>query len=169
MILCTALALCLTQAANADMLTGGTFLQVPTGVNSSVVPEFTLAPTIAARLWMEVRGLKFALEGSTYSTAFDLSDSTKGWGGAAYWKIRTINFGNYGALHVLAKGGMSTTGEWSLDQKQYQVGPVFDFDFDGRKPAHNGTAWELGVYWQSVQNVEVDHVGVQTNLVFDVQ
>lgn len=167
-VLALLVALALPYSVKADMLTGGTFIQVPTGLNTSIKPEFTMAPTIAIRLWTEVRGLKIGVEGSTYSTALDLSDSTTGWGGAAYMKVRSINFGTDGVLHVLVKGGFSSVDGWSLDQKQYQVGPVFDADFDGRKAGSNGTAAEVGVYWQSAESI-ADMIGVQTQLVFDVQ
>lgn len=159
-------ALSAPMVAHADMVTGGTFAQFPVGLNTLISPKVTLAPTCSFRLWNEVKGIQFAVEGSAYATDVDLNDSTWGWGGAAYFKVRTIPFGSDNLLHVLAKGGVSSVGSLSLDPAQYQVGPVFDLDLDGGK---NGTAFELGVYWMSADAGKIEQIGTQAQFVFDFE
>lgn len=164
-VLVLLVAVMLPYSVKADMLTGGTFAQFPAGLNTVILPRVTLAPTCGFRLWNEVKGIKFAMEGTAYTTAFDLTDSTWGWGAAGYVKVRTLSLGSDNLLHVLAKGGMSTTGTPSLDPAQYQVGPVFALDLDG---GLNGTVFELGIYWMSASGA-VDMLGTQASLVFDFE
>jgi len=164
------LAILLPYSVKADMVTGGTFLQFTTGLNSYIAPSFAMRPTIGVRMWSQISSIKFAVEGTAFSNQLTIDDSTKtGWSAAGYVKVRTFTLGKEGALHLLAKGGISTQqGSWSmiLDESQYDVGPVLDYQHSARAAKPSGWGAELGVYWMAANNL-LDHVGVQTRVVVD--
>ncbi len=167
-----AVALCLPFGmAQADMLTGGTFLQVPFGLNTHITPTVNVQPTIGFRLWNEFKGFRFGFEGTTFVSDLSLdSNSTSGWGAAAYLRVRTWIVGNLGLLHLMAKGGTSSPGTWnfSLDDNQFSVGPVALYQPGARKNEPSGWGGELGVFWMSAKGT-VSQLGVQAQLVVDVQ
>jgi len=166
----TMTALLVPIGLKADMLTGGTYMQFPFGLSSSIAPTFSMKPTASLRLWNEYQGFKFGIEGTAFFNDVAVADSAIGWGAAAYLKVRSFKVGTVGAIHILAKGATSNPSslDFSLDENQYEVGPVFNYQPGARKPTPSGWGGELGVFWMTADGF-VDRVSVETRIVVDFE